>query len=119
MPVDVGRAGLYRGVINLWVEDALSREYLSALWNDAAVAFFIGGGNEGVRAIVKDAEDAGFLNAFAVTHPDFRPSNRGSWNDQDKTFRTFVLPVHEIETYLLTSQALQASRFNNVGLSDT
>ena len=60
MPRDVARAGLYRGSINLWVEDGLSREYLSTLWNDPGVAFFVGGGNEGVRAIVKDAEDAKF-----------------------------------------------------------
>ena len=112
-------AGLYRGVINLWVEDALSREYLSALWNDADVALFIGGGNEGVRAIVKDAEDAGFSNVFAVTDRDFRPTNQGSWNDPAKTFRTFVLPVREIENYLLNSQALHASRFSNAGLSNT
>ena len=28
-------------------------------------------------------------------------------------FRTYVLPVHEIENYLLDSSALSASRFNN------
>jgi hypothetical protein len=118
MPRDVARAGLYRGSINLWVEDRLSREYLSTLWNDPDVAFFVGGGNEGVRAIVRDAEDAGFTNVFAVTDRDFRPTNRASWDDPAKTFHTFVLPVHEIENYLLDSRALQASRFSNLGLTE-
>jgi hypothetical protein len=118
MPRDVARAALYRGSINLWVEDALSREYLSTLWNDPSAAFFVGGGNEGVRAIVKDAEVAGFANVFAVTDGDFRPTNQAGWNDSAKTFRTFVLPVHEIENYLLDSRALHASRFSNLGLPE-
>ena len=46
---DVSRASLYRGAINLWVEDELTRAYLSAVWNTPTVAFFIGGGNEGER----------------------------------------------------------------------
>ena len=93
----MARAGLYRGSINLWVEDALTREYLSTLWNDPSVFFLVGGGNEGVRAIVKDAEEAGFANVFGLTDRDFRPTNTSAWIDPLKTFRTFVLPVHEIE----------------------
>ncbi len=114
MPTDVSRAALYRGAINLWVEDALSREYLSTLWNnDPSVAIFVGGGNEGVRAIAKDAEDAGFANVFALADRDFRPTNRAGWSDPAKTFRTFVLPVHEIENYLLDARALHSSRYHN------
>ena len=61
MPRDVARAALYRGTINLWVEDELSREYLSALWKSPPDIFFlIAGGNEGVGAVVKDAETAAF-----------------------------------------------------------
>src|SRR5271157_1096717 len=119
MPRDVARAGLYRGSINLWVEDALTREYLSTLWNDPSVFFLVGGGNEGVRAIVKDAEEAGFANVFGLTDRDFRPTNKPGWNDPNRTFRTFVLPVHEIENYLLDSRSLRSSLFNNRGLSET
>jgi hypothetical protein len=119
MPRDVARAGLYRGSINLWVEDALTREYLSTLWNDPSVFFLVGGGNEGVRAIVKDAEEAGFANVFGLTDRDFRPTNTSAWIDPLKTFRTFVLPVHEIENYLLDSAALCGSRFSNTGLDQT
>jgi len=114
MPRDVPRAEIYRGVINLWVEDTLTREYLSAVWQgDPGVTFFIGGGNEGVRAIVKDAEEAGFRNVFGLTDRDYRPSNRAGWNDSKKSFQTFVLPVHEIENYLLDAEALHSSRLNN------
>jgi len=31
---DVARASLYRGKINLWVEDELTRAYLSEVWNN-------------------------------------------------------------------------------------
>jgi hypothetical protein len=117
MPSDVPRAPLYRGVINLWVEDALTREYLAAVWrNDPDVAFLVGGGNEGIRGVVHHAKAAGYRNVFGVTDRDFRPSNRAAWDDPQKTFRTFVLPVHEIENYLLDADALHSSRLQNTGL---
>jgi hypothetical protein len=56
---DVARASLYTAPINLWVEDELTRAYLDAVWNSPAVKFLIGGGNEGLQAIVNDAERAG------------------------------------------------------------
>ncbi len=115
---DVARASLYRGKIHLWVEDELTRAYLSAIWNNPDVAFFIGGGNEGVQAIVKDAEQAGFSNVFALIDRDFRESNKANWMDPNKTFRTFVLSVHEIENHLLDASALSATRFNNLNKTE-
>ncbi|HWE37167.1 MAG TPA: hypothetical protein VG406_11425 [Isosphaeraceae bacterium] len=115
MPRDVARAELYRGTINLWVEDDLTREYLSGLWGDASVAFFIAGGNEGVRSVVNDAEAAGFRNVFGLVDRDFGLPRKAEWMSETKTFRTFVLPAHEIENYLLDAEALQASRSNNLG----
>jgi len=120
MARDVARAPLYPGLINLWVEDDLTREYLSALWGDDPDVFFlVGGGNEGVRAVVEDARTAGFSNVFGLTDRDFRPTNKPRWNDPGKTFRTFVLPVHEIENYLLDPAALHASRLNNRALTES
>lgn len=120
MPRDVARASLYRGMINLWVEDELTRAYLSVVWNDdPAVAFFIAGGNEGVHAIVKDAENAGLPNVFGLIDRDFRPTNRDHWLTPGKSFRTFVLPVHEIENYLLDPPALAACNLNNLKLSES
>jgi hypothetical protein len=118
MQRDVARAELYRGTINLWVEDTLTREYLATVWqDDPNVAFFIGGGNEGVHAIVRDAEKVGFQNVFGLTDRDFGQSNVATWRDPNKRFRTFALPVHEIENYLLVAQALRSSRLHNRNLS--
>ena len=113
MPLDVPRASLYRGKINLWVEDEVTRSYLAALWNDPDVTYLIGGGNEGVKAIAQDAKQAGFRNVFAVVDRDLRPSNKADWFDPRKTSPVFVLPVHEIENYLLDSNALEACPYNN------
>ena len=82
---------------------------------DADIAFLIGGGNEGVQAIVNDAEEAGYPNVFAVIDRDFRESNKASWINPGKTSRRFILPAHEIENYLLDADALAASRFNTMG----
>ena len=106
MTRDIARASLYRGAINLWVEDELTRAYLAEVWNDPSIAYFIGGGHDGVNAIVHDAEKDGCRNVFAVIDRDNRPSNHKDWLTSGKTFRTFVLPVHEIENYLLDSAAL-------------
>jgi hypothetical protein len=115
MPRDVARAALYRGIINLWVEDELTREYLSAVWTHPPDVFFlIAGGNEGVSAVVKDAEAAGFPNVFGPIDRDFRPTNRADWNAAGKTFRRFVLPVHEIENDLLDPEALASSRLHTL-----
>ena len=91
MPRDVARDALYSGQINLWVEDCLTRAYLDALWNDSAVKFLIGGGRDGVGAILKDAEDAGYTNVFGVIDRDFEPSNQSDWMDPAKTSRRFVV----------------------------
>jgi hypothetical protein len=112
---DVARASLYRAPINLWVEDEVTRTYLSEIWNNPAVAFLIGGGNEGVRAIVNDAEAFGFANVFALIDRDFQQSNKQFWLLPGKTFRTFILRVHEIENHLLDSRALSSVRLNNLG----
>lgn len=118
MAFDVARHSLYRASINLWVEDRLTGAYLDAVWNSPIVAFFIGGGNEGVQAIVNDAEKAGCLNVFAVIDRDFRRSNKPNWLDLSKSPTRLVLPVHEIENYLLDAAALAASRLNNLGKTE-
>ncbi len=112
MPSDVGREALYNGPINLWVEDPLTRAYLDALWDDPAVKFLIGGGHDGVRAIIRDAEDAGFRNVFGLIDRDYHRSNRVDWLVPGRAFRTFILPVHEIENYLLHTAALEGCRYN-------
>ncbi len=112
MPRDVARDALYNGQINLWVEDKLTRDYLGTIWNDPAVKFLVGGGREGIAAILKDAEDVGYHNVFGLVDRDFDRSNSDLWMVPSRTFRRFVLPRHEIENYLLDSLALEGCRFN-------
>lgn len=117
MPRDVARASLYTGTINLWVEDEITRSYLRQLWSDSNIKFLIGGGYEGVIAVVHEAEKAGYHNVFAVIDRDLSQSNSRNWLKSNKKFKRFVLPVHEVENYLLDKTALAASVFNNRGLS--
>ena len=112
MPRDVARDTLYNGQINLWVEDDLTRAYLDAVWNDPSVKFLIGGGYNGVVAILKDAEEAGYTNVFGVVDGDHGRSNYSEWFVPGRTFRRFILPRHEIENYLLDTAALEGCRLN-------
>ena len=117
MPRDVFRDALYSGRINLWVEDKLTYVYLGAIWNDPAVKILIGGGHNGVLAILEDAEQTGYRNVFGVTDRDFGHSNYQEWFVPGRTFRRFILPRHEIENYLLDTPALEGCRFNTYGKS--
>lgn len=119
MPRDVARASLYRSKINLWVEDETTRSYLAELWSDPDVGYLVGGGNEGVKAVVAEAEQAGYPNVFAVVDRDYLSSNIKDWSNPTKKSRRFIAPVHEVENYLLDAPALAASVFNNRGLSTT
>jgi len=118
MPRDVSRGDFYRpDLLNLWVEDPLTRSYLSTLWGDPKIKFLVGGGNDGVEALVRAAENEGYPNVFGVVDRDFRASNQADWSEPGKVIRRFVLPVHEIENYLLNPDALAACRFQNLKLS--
>lgn len=115
MPIDLSIPATAR--ITLFVEDPLTRDYLRRVWDTPIdVEFRLGGGNDGVRAIVKTFEQEGHPNVFGVTDRDFRPSNQAEWVNPTKQFRSFVLPVHEIENYLLQAEALHASPYHNRGL---
>jgi hypothetical protein len=83
------------------------------------VAFLIGGGNEGVRAIANDAQKNDFSNVFALVDRDFRTTNKPDWMNPNKTFRTFILPAHEVENYMLDSRALVAIRINTLKKTET
>jgi hypothetical protein len=114
MSRDVSPPDFYRGKINLWVEDKATKSYLDTIWGGTDVLCLIAGGNEGVRAVAKEAEEAGYANVFGLIDRDFRASNKSAWFDPNKTFKTFVLPMHEIENYLLDAEALAGSAFNNL-----
>ncbi len=88
--------------------------YLRATWQSPRdIHFMIGGGNDGVHALVNMFAESGYQNVFGVTDRDFRQSNVDQWLNESKNFRTFVLPVHEIENYLLDADALHSSVYHN------
>lgn len=108
--------GFYRGAINLWVEDELTRDYLRKVWQeDPAIVFYVGGGNEGITAVLKEAELAGLHNVFALIDRDFGITNRADWNNPAKTSRRFVGSVHEVENHLLDADALAGCALNTGG----
>lgn len=112
MPVDLSIPS--SAIIVLWVEDALTRDYLRVIWEETPeIAFRIAGGMEGVKEIVKVFNEGAHENVFGLIDRDFQKSNQSKWLDRTKRLSTFILPVHEIENYLLDSKALQASRFQN------
>ena len=79
----------YRGAVNLWVEDPLTRDYLGAVWqNDPAIRFYVGGGTDGITAVLKEAQLAGLKNVFAFVDRDFRVSNHADWTNLAK-------PLHQ------------------------
>ncbi len=103
--------GFYRGVINLWVEDTLTRDYLGEVWlADPAVVFYVGGGSDGVRAVLREAEVAGIKNVFAFVDRDFNVSNRSDW--EKPTTRRFVSSRHEIENHLLAPEVIAGCSLN-------
>ena len=54
--------GFYRGAINLWVEDTVTRDYLRKVWQDhPAIVFYVGGGNEGVSAVLERRRSQGTI----------------------------------------------------------
>ena len=106
---------LYRGQINLWVEDAVTHQYLEELWLGSPVQFLIGGGSSGVGAVVNDARANGYSNVFGLVDRDFGPTNYSHWDDETKGFLRFVLPVFELENYLLDARSLAESDVNTAG----
>ncbi len=108
--------GFYRGVINLWVEDTLTRDYLRKVWeDDPAVVFYVGGGNDGVRAVLREAKVAGIKNVFALIDRDLNTSNRSDWDRPGTTIRRFVPSRHEIENYFLAADAIAGCSLNTGG----
>ncbi len=104
---------LYSAPIVLWVEDELSRDYLSHLWqNDPLVKFCIAGGNENIPAVVNDARVHGYRHVFGIRDRDFGATNRNRWSNLRRDTSVFVLDAHEIENHLLYPEALAGCDLN-------
>lgn len=99
---------LYRSPLNVWVEDNLTREILTELWQDSQLHVLNGGGGEGVRHLVKGAAAHPRLRGrvVGVVDRDFGNDNIIKWSDPQTSI--FVLPVHEVENLLLDFDVLGA-----------
>jgi len=101
--------------ILLLVEDRLTAEYLSIIWQDDAkfFGFGIGGGNETVKGMVHDLRTQGIENVFGFIDRDFRKSNEPRWADINSDVKVFEPTVHEIENFLLLSwEAIEGCSLN-------
>ena len=116
MTVQIDLPQLYRGrVINLWVEDGVVAAYLDAVWSDSDIRILTAGGQGAVAALADHSRENELPNVFGVVDRDFFADNYNDWLSPQKTFRRFVLPVHEIENLLLDENAMAGSRVNNAG----
>jgi hypothetical protein len=107
---------LYRRAINIWVEDALTSEYLRDVWGNPNVLCLISGSTDSIAPAVRDAERNGLRNVFGIADQDFNETNYTRWGNAGLKF--FVLPVHEVENYLLDPAALAGSDANNNGRAE-
>ncbi|HRX66613.1 DUF4435 domain-containing protein, partial [Mesotoga sp.] len=87
----------------LLVEDVLTKEYLIRIWqpDDKYFSILVAYGRESVRAVTHDLRTAGFKNVFGVIDRDFGTSNCDRWTQVLSNEAVFILPVFEIENYLL------------------
>ncbi len=115
MPVDADLPKLHRGPMNLWVEDALTSEYLNGAWGEPRILFLIAGSSDSVRPVVKHACLNGAKNVFGLIDRDFEATNEPRWANPE--LRHFILPVHEMENYLLDANALAGCDVHNRGRS--
>lgn len=94
-------------LVTFWVEDELTRVFLTALWGDRDIHVIAAAGRTGVEYLVAAAPDA--LRGRTVTglvDCDFSTPNRDMWSDPLKpVLRT---DVHEFENYLLDFDLLGA-----------
>lgn len=92
----------------LWVEDTLTRAWLSALWQDGDTGILVAGSNNGVFAAVQDARADGHRNVFGFRDRDFKAPNQANWLNPAKNPTVFIPEAFEVENYLLDFAGLAA-----------
>ncbi len=107
---------LYGRPIILWVEDLVTSTYLDECWQDADIAFRVGGGHEGIRTVVRSAQSDGHRHIFGFVDRDLGHTNRPTWSNATAS-PIFVPEVHEVENYMLDASHLEACDLNNGGRS--
>ncbi len=93
--------------IAVYVEDSLTKEYLSIIWADSlsALNIIVAGNVSAVRSLVT-YNNANNGVCWGVTDRDHR------WDAPKSKSNIFTLSKHEIENYLLDAKAISKTNFN-------
>lgn len=92
----------------IFVEDELTRQYLSELWRLqlSALHFVTAGSILSVKSLAKLYKDRG-LKCWGIVDRDYK------WSDEPIKNNVITLKKHEIENYLLDPEAIHDSDFNH------
>ena len=93
--------------VTLWVEDALTRDYLTAAWDvPSKIQLLVAGSSSGVSTLANSARKSGYKSVYGLCDRDFGATNYSTWSKGTPVFR---LQMHEIENALLDPSALHSA----------
>lgn len=102
-------------LVNIWVEDSLTRDYLSAVWPDAPFHYLVTGGVAGATAMAKQAADDQLrVPVFAIVDRDLGQDNEAKWSDPTWSGVVFKPRVLEVENFLLDEASIAAAGGNAI-----
>ncbi len=105
--------------VNIWVEDPLSADYLTAVWPNSNFHFIVSGGIAGAKAMAKRASDDHLpIHVFAVVDRDLGTDNEARWADAAWPGVVFRPSVLEVENFLLDEVALAVANGNAAKKND-
>jgi hypothetical protein len=95
---------LYRGPLNVWVEDALSHAVLTYLWADSQINVIEANGKPGVQHMVQASPVPLRCQVHGIVDRDFDDGDESDWpRPEHRVLRT---PTHEMENLLLDFEIL-------------
>jgi hypothetical protein len=94
--------GLYRGALNVWVEDPMTHDVLTYLWRDPEINVLVTQGKPGVQLMVRSNPSP--YTVYGVVDRDFDDDNEAEWERSECS--VLRLPAHELENLLLDFEIL-------------
>lgn len=108
------------GLIHIWVEDTLTRDYLTALWPNAPFNYLVAGGLQGVSSMANQAAAEHLpIPVFGICDRDMGKDNESKWADPTWTGVVYRPSVLEVENFLLDEVCINAAATNDVHLDAT
>ena len=95
---------LYRGPLNVWVEDPLSHAVLTELWADTQINVLVTAGKPGVIHLVQANPEPLRRQVHGIVDRDFDDGNEGDWPREG--CRILRTTTHEMENLLLDFDVL-------------